>query len=316
MIEGVDYSWGRPGGTALAANGKAFAMRYVAYPGEGGKAIDATELRDLHGHGIAVAFVFESTSNRAAAGRPAGVTDAGYAKTALNALGVPSDRPVYFAVDWGANASQQPFIDAYLGGAASVLGVARVGVYGSYDVVTRCHGSGSARWFWQTLAWSYGKFASFAHLYQYQNGATLNGASVDLDRAYQPDFGGWLPAPPDSSTGGDMGVKVKLAATVNTSAPWSSFATARTRVACKSNALATGMQVDFAAGVDLGVVEKATLIQPLGPWPINTAVVLTNVNGETHAFIAAEVTVTPIVPPVAPSQTVTITGQGLRVTGP
>ena len=58
MIEGVDYSSGRPGGAALAAAGKRFAIRYVPYGGyakgltkpellkalEGGKALRAASL--------------------------------------------------------------------------------------------------------------------------------------------------------------------------------------------------------------------------------------------------------------------------------
>ena len=46
--EGIDYSWARPGGAAIAAAGKKFAVRYLYPDGQGGKGLDASELQDLH----------------------------------------------------------------------------------------------------------------------------------------------------------------------------------------------------------------------------------------------------------------------------
>ena len=201
--EGVDYSYGRPGGAALVAAGKSFAFRYVPYPGNGGKGLTTAELGDLQSHGLSVGLVFESTKGRALGGRPAGVSDATMTAAAITPLGFPADRPVYFAVDFDAQATQQAAIDAYLGGAASVLSPSRVGVYGGLDVVNRCAENGSAQWFWQTYAWSGGRQSAHAHLYQYHNGQTINGAAVDFDRSITSDFGQWVPLP-DSSTGDTM----------------------------------------------------------------------------------------------------------------
>jgi hypothetical protein len=97
---------------------------------------------------------------------------------------------VYFSADWDATSGEQAAIDAYLKGAASVLGAGRVGVYGSFDVINRCKRNGTARWFWQTYAWSGGRLSGAAHLYQYHNGQHINGA-VDLTRALVPEFGQW-----------------------------------------------------------------------------------------------------------------------------
>ena len=53
-IEGVDYSFGRPGGAALAKAGKVFAARYLEYSHSpnAGKFLTSDEVVDLHGHGM------------------------------------------------------------------------------------------------------------------------------------------------------------------------------------------------------------------------------------------------------------------------
>ena len=209
MSEGVDYSSGRPGGAALAAAGKTFACRYLAYRGNPTplKALSPGEIEDLHNHGVAVVATFESTSNRALDGAIAGEADATDALAALKGLGFPPNCPVYFAVDFDAQPQHQARIDAYLTAAAAVLGRARIGVYGGINLLTRCRQNGTAIWFWQTRAWSGISVASFAHLYQRQNSQSINGAAVDLDTALKASFGQWdAPggAGPEQPIGGDV----------------------------------------------------------------------------------------------------------------
>lgn len=188
MAEGVDYSWARPGAAALKAAGKTFVVRYLYRDGQGGKGLDASELADLQAHGLDVAVVYEGGNSRVLSGRAAGVTDAQAAQAQLTALGLPA-LPVYFAVDFNATAAQQGPIDDYLRGVASVLGLARVGVYGGLGPVQRCQANGTAAWFWQTYGWSGGAVASGIHLYQYRNGQTINGGLVDFCRSMQAEFG-------------------------------------------------------------------------------------------------------------------------------
>jgi Domain of unknown function (DUF1906) len=197
-LEGVDYSDGRPGGAALAAAGKSFAARYLAYRGnpDPHKALTTAEVNDLMPHGISIVANFESTSNRVLDGSIAGSADAADAKIAMNALGFPVTCPVYFSVDFDAQPVHQGRIDAYLTAAASILGRARVGVYGSLGLLTRCRQNGTATWYWQTIAWSGGKTPpTWVHLFQYQTGSTgakpINGAAVDYDRALQGNYGQW-----------------------------------------------------------------------------------------------------------------------------
>lgn len=188
---GIDYAWGRPGGAAIKAAGYTFAVRYVDYPGAAGKGLMADELADLHANGVAVALVFESTGNRVLDGQAAGKYDAGMVQSQLTALGWPADRPAYFAVDFGAMPAQMEAIDTYLAGVASVLGQARVGVYGSYAVVSHCRASRSAAWYWQCLAWSSGQMFEDRHIYQTYPPVTVNGVSCDVNQANADDFGQW-----------------------------------------------------------------------------------------------------------------------------
>lgn len=191
-MNGIDYSWARPGGAAIKAAGFQFAMRYVPYPGDQGKGLTPAELADLQANGIAVGMVFESTGNRMLEGEAAGRADASTCLSAQLFLGIPNDRPFYFAVDWDARTPQEyEKIDAYLRGAAAVLGAERVGVYGGWEVIDHCYRNQTARWYWQTYAWSGGREHPQNHVYQYENGQTLNGGAVDYCTAIDGDFGQW-----------------------------------------------------------------------------------------------------------------------------
>src|SRR5574337_59614 len=108
---GVDYAWGRPGGAAIRAAGYTFAVRYIDYPGAAGKGITADEVVDLHSNGVAIVLVFESLASRALSGKPAGDYDANMVRQQLARLNWPQDRPVYFAVDFEASATELPAID-------------------------------------------------------------------------------------------------------------------------------------------------------------------------------------------------------------
>lgn len=211
-LEGLDYSWARPGGARIKAAGKHFAVRYLYPDGQGGKGLDSSELADLQGNGVEVPVVYESYVARPKEGRAAGQADARTSQAELTRLGLPTGLPVYFAVDWDATEGDQAAIDEYLRGCADVIGADRVGVYGGYWVIKRCHENGTAKWLWQTYAWSGGNVHPNIHLYQYRNGQDLNGA-VDFNRSLQDNygqpskFGGATlpqptPQPPASGNGG------------------------------------------------------------------------------------------------------------------
>lgn len=189
-IEGVDYSYARPTAAAVKAADKKFVVRYITPAGHNAKGISQTEFDALHKEGIAVVAVYEQGAGGMKNGHAAGVRDGEDAQKQLRAIiGLDDKLPVYFACDFDAAPSDQAAINAYLDGAATVLGRDRVGVYGSYYVCKRVKAAGKAHWLWQTYAWSGGNVLEGIHLYQYKNGVPLAGGTVDLCRALQAEYG-------------------------------------------------------------------------------------------------------------------------------
>lgn len=212
----LDYSWARPGGAAIKNAGRIGVVRYLFEDGQGGKGLDAGELADLLANGLEIVLVYEAYARSPLEGRGTGVAHAQAAQREINRLGLPKNSPVYFAVDWDANANEQGAIDEYLRGCADVLGADRIGVYGSYAVMDRCMANGTAKFFWQTYAWSGGRVREGIHLYQYLNGQDINGA-VDFNRTSLDNYGqvskaGQItapsqPAPQPAATGGTYTVR-------------------------------------------------------------------------------------------------------------
>jgi hypothetical protein len=167
--------------------------RYLYLPAPGGKGITKAEAEAIRAAGLGLVVVYESYAGRAKEGLAAGAADGKTALAWARSIGFPETRPIYFAVDFSPTTVELVYVDAYLKGVASVIGLARVGVYGSYAVVEHCQAIGTARWFWQTYAWSGGKVSAHTHFLQYLNGQTVAGASVDLNESRQFDFGAWDP---------------------------------------------------------------------------------------------------------------------------
>lgn len=200
MTFGIDYAWGRPSVATLKKDGVQFVARYLSSPGAS-KNLTSSEAKTLSSGGIAIVVVFETTATRAEAGHAAGAADAKEALKEATAAGMPSGRPIYFAVD--EDTTVGPHITAYFKGVASVLGVGRTGVYGGYKVVKGLLDAGLVKWAWQTYAWSGGKWDPRAQLEQYSNSHTIDGVGVDYDRVARAtihDFGQWtvgnVPKPP------------------------------------------------------------------------------------------------------------------------
>ena len=207
-MKGIDYSWARPGGAAIKAAGFDFVMRYVPYPGDGGKGLTVEEIADLRANGLSIGLVFESTAGRALDGYEAGIADAQQVTRSILALDFPQNLPIFFAVDFDAQSSDMPGIKYYLDGVAYVLGYGRVGVYSSYRVIGHCYDISKATWYWQTYAWSDGLQHPKRHLLQYSNGETLNGGAVDYNEA-NDDGAGWLWEEEDMATNAEQAVQLE-----------------------------------------------------------------------------------------------------------
>ncbi len=191
-VVGVDYAWSHPTAAALHQDGYRFAARYLSYD-TAGKNLSAGEAQGLWASGVDIVVVWEQTADAALAGYNQGRSDAAAANAQAAGDGIPGGRPIYFAVDFDATPGQQPAIDAYFDGAASVLGRDRVGAYGGFYVVKRLFDAGKIAWGWQTYAWSGGQWDGRAQLRQVQNGVSVGGAFMccDRDQAVAADYGQW-----------------------------------------------------------------------------------------------------------------------------
>jgi hypothetical protein len=190
---GIDYAfYPHPPITAMKTAGVRFAGRYVsADPANdtNGKNLLPGECKALLAAGIDIIMVAESYAARMREGRASGVADATHADAVVKALGMPGI-PVYFACDFDATPADQTPINAYLDGAASVIGHARTGIYGGFWPLSRALDGGHAVWAWQTIAWSGGQWDPRAHIRQGLK-VTVGGVEVDMDDGRQADFGQW-----------------------------------------------------------------------------------------------------------------------------
>ncbi len=187
---GLDWAYGDMSVAALRAAGADFIGRYASTAGNP-KNLTAREAQEMSNADIDILLVFETTAERALAGREAGRTDATSAKKQAIAVGMPEHRPIFFAVDFDATPQQQGPIDDYFRGAASVLGLDGTGAYGGYWVIMRLFDADLIRWGWQTYAWSGGNWDARARVRQFSNGHTVGGVDCDYDHGLGKDFGQW-----------------------------------------------------------------------------------------------------------------------------
>lgn len=189
-IFGVD-SYG-PTPTSLHHEiGSHFAFRYSSH--QEGKAITKAEYMDNTDADIATVVVFEDGAGNALLGYDQGRNDALFADQQTRAAGRPSGRPLYFAVD--EDVTDLDRLDAYFAGVATVMGKDYCGPYGSAPVCAHFFAQGF-KWGAQTCAWSEGEIDSKAQIYQYAINMTIQGYSIDYDRAYYEDYGQWGYKPP------------------------------------------------------------------------------------------------------------------------
>lgn len=196
-VEGVDYAFSRPNISQLAALGTKFACRYGGQ-GSTTKHLTPDEAAALSAAGIAIVANVEGAADGLLGGWNAGVSWARSAESHFARCGMPAGRPIYLSVDFNVSSVQWPTVAKALQGAASVLGAARVGIYGGRRAIEWARRDGVAAWYWQTYAWSSGIWIAGNHIEQYLNGVTVAGGTLDLDRALPSDYGQW------NVGGGDM----------------------------------------------------------------------------------------------------------------
>jgi hypothetical protein len=190
VIEGVDYSASRPSPTGLVNVGKLFVGRYVG-AGYGEKLLQAPEAQEISNAGLRIVSLVEGAADGALSGRNMGIQHAEQARQWHTDRGFPWPVPCYFAVDFDVQAVQWDTVRQYFQGAASVIGLPFVGIYGGLNAMLWAKTADVARWFMQTYAWSGGIWANGVHIEQYRNDVSLVGGTVDLCRAPTESYGGW-----------------------------------------------------------------------------------------------------------------------------
>lgn len=188
-MKGIDYGWGRPLAKNIAAKGYQFVCRYLS--ANPTKNITSAEIQDFHSHNLKICLVWQTTEKRPLSGFEGGKSDARRARNLASTLGFPSYRPIYFACDYDFSPKDQPLIDEYFKGIATIIPVCLIGIYGGYYVVKRVVDAKLATFIWQTSAWSGGKWDSRAHLRQVRYDERINGVQCDINLAMQEDFGQW-----------------------------------------------------------------------------------------------------------------------------
>lgn len=196
FAEGVDYS---STGTSnweylaneLKAAGKDFVGRYaVTDKSPGGRGITAAEYQVMRAAGIEVFVYWEAQTSWMLGGWDAGVRAARDAVKNLQAAGMPTTMPVYYSHDIEPDPSHYAAVDECLRGAASVVQIQSVGLYGGWGVIDHVSRTKTAPWLCQTYAWSGGRLHPDAHLHQYNNyGNYIAGTDVDLVAALKPHYG-------------------------------------------------------------------------------------------------------------------------------
>ncbi len=210
MSFGIDYAFKPHASVAAIKAAKAtFVCRYTSAESSNdanGKNLLGAELKSLLAAGLSVVVVCEEGAQRMKGGHAAGVIDAKHADAVVKALGMPTI-PVYFACDYDAPEGDQPAIDAYLDGCASVMGDDRGrNIYGGYWPTSRARAKGKAKRVWGTIAWSGGNWATAGWQPQILQGLTVSvgGIAVDVDHSHGLDYGQWpRPAAPPPPPAGD-----------------------------------------------------------------------------------------------------------------
>ena len=309
-LQGVDYSYGPLPAATAKANGLSFVCRYVSTPGNG-KNLTTAEVADFSTNGVGIVVVFETAANNPLSGNAQGVTDAQGADAQVTVLGL-AGCPVYFAVDFQATTAQLATIGAYLQGAASVIGLPRVGVYGDYSVVNYALNNTLATYAWQTYAWSAGQLDARSHIYQYQNGGTVAGVSVDFDRTISSDsnYGQAAPALPvvtgvnpasGQPGGGDTVVVAGSRFTGATAVSFGTVAATNLTVASDTQLSVTSPAANASGAVDV------TVTTPVGTSATSAADQFTYLAGAALPVVTA---VNPASGAAAGGDTVVVSGSG------
>lgn len=189
IIYGLDYSAGELTPAQVAAAAPAydvrFLMRYIGWPDNPKCISHYPGAYSRHvAAGRTVLLIAEDGTADAAGGFPGGAAMARRALADARTVGYPEHLPIFFCADgWLAdhNISIATAM-SYLDGAASVIGLQRVGAYGFRDFVraARDHNKAPTRWLCGSPPSVDDIASGLCHYYQW-NGGSINVAGIDCD---------------------------------------------------------------------------------------------------------------------------------------
>jgi hypothetical protein len=192
----IDYSVAHPTMAMLKAASVTAVGRYFGQ-GSPPKNITRTEAELLGNNGIDVFSIFEYGAQQVLGGAAQAHIDVALYRSQAKTVGVPDNRPVYFAADFDipdyAPKSTDPL--AKLGEAGLYWQVvhqelgANSGAYGGYWLIKRLFDAKLITWGFQTVAWSGSNWDARAQLRQMA--ITELGNEADLDIPQRTDFGQW-----------------------------------------------------------------------------------------------------------------------------
>ena len=174
----------------IADAGYEFVGRYLV-PLRGNlrwKALTRAEARIISDAGLQILTVYETTADRAKGGKVYGTIDGASARECADAIGLPKDAVIYFAVDY--QTKEYDVVEQYLRGVKQFLGPYKMGVYGSYYVVEAMRSRGVTNYLWQCVAWSYRMVSPHYSVYQHTAGASVAGVAVDINDCPDMDRAG------------------------------------------------------------------------------------------------------------------------------
>lgn len=188
---GIDVAFGGPSPQAMLDAGKTFIGRYLSHTPS--KNLTLHEAITYSRAGIDLIVVWEDGGEGARGGYLRGRSDATTALAQARVLGIPHDRPIFFAVDFDAAG---PEVESYFRGVSSVLGKSGSGIYAGIDAVGYILDREIVGSAWQTYAWSNHRWDPRARLRQVLISLTgapliLDGDQVDYDKSVATDFGQW-----------------------------------------------------------------------------------------------------------------------------
>lgn len=197
----LDYAVGIPTPESVRNAGHAGVIRYVSDRRPGaeymtGKPLGAAEATAMRAAGVTVTSNYQFGKGETAdwlGGYPSGLRHAQRGAELHREAGGPDTAPIYVSIDDSPTFTQfVTQIAPYLLAWQSVIGPARVGVYGNAPTIAWASRFGVGRWFWQH---GWGTPADYihpaAHLRQLRGQTQVGGVTVDVNTILQPSYGQW-----------------------------------------------------------------------------------------------------------------------------